>query len=470
MAPSTRAVVLGASMAGTLAASVLAHHVDDVTLIDRDPIPPGPTPRRGVPQARHAHLLWSGGARVIDTLVPGTIQAWSAAGAHHVGLPDGLVSLTAQGWLRRWPRMQYLICCSRDLLDFVVRQRVLTQQPNITTRPGTRAVRLLGDRSRITGVEVRDETTGATDQLSADFVVDATGRGSQTPQWLAQLGLPTVHEEIIDSGLAYATRIFQAPPDAVRDFPVVNVQANPRDPRPGQTATLLPIEDGKWLVTLSGTRGGEPGLDDDAFIPFARQVRHPIVGDLLAHAQPVTDVVGSRSTVNARRFYERIRPWPHGLLVLGDALASYNPVYGHGLSVIAHSAQTIHHNLDRHGAHPSSTARIQRAIAGTANGAWTMATGQDVLYPDAVGRAPNPVERLLQRYVDRLIRVATSRPTAARALIDAFTLSTPMSRLVAPAPMFATLLGPRQPALTTPPLTDDERIRARPDPTQHDHS
>ncbi|MET8757648.1 FAD-dependent monooxygenase [Lentzea sp. NPDC004782] len=452
MAP-THAVVLGGGLAGMLAASVLVRHFDEVTVVERDKLPDGPGTRSGVPQARHAHLLMSGGARAIESLLPGTLDALSAAGAHRIGVPNDLVSLSAQGWVPRFPEMQFIVSCSRGLLDWVVRTQAL-RDTKISVLTGTEPVSLLGDRHAVSGVLVEDRVSREQISLEANLVVDATGRGSRLPAWLESFGLPAVHSESVDSGLAYATRIFQAPPSATSGFPIVNVQANPRDPHPGCTATLLPIEDGRWLVTLSGTRGGEPSTDESEFVAFARSVRNPVVGELIADATPLSPVYGSHSTANRRMFYERMKSWPVGLLALGDAVATYNPVYGHGMSVAAQSAQALDAGLSA----GHSSQRIQRGIGKVVDGAWAMATNQDILYPGAVGKPLPLAGRVLQRYVDRLVRTATTEMAVTRAFLEAFTLSGPMAKLVSPKVVWATLRGPRS-APPEPTLTAVERSR-----------
>ncbi|GHH46582.1 NAD(P)/FAD-dependent oxidoreductase [Lentzea cavernae] len=452
MAP-THAVVLGGGLAGVLAASVLVRHVDEVTVVERDKLPDGPESRSGVPQARHAHLLMSGGARAIEALLPGTLDALFAAGAHRIGVPNDLVSLSAQGWVPRFPEMQFIVTCSRSLLDWVVRGRALRDN-KISVLTGTEPVSLLGSRDAVTGVLVEDRISRERISLEADLVVDATGRGSRLPAWLAEFGLPDVQSESVDSGLAYATRIFRAPPTAASGFPLVNVQANPRDPFPGCTATLLPIEDGKWLVTLSGTRGGEPSTDEAEFVGFARSVRNPVVGELIASAEPLSPVYGSHSTANRRMFFERLKSWPSGVLALGDSVATYNPVYGHGMSIAAQSAQALDAGL----AAGQSAQQIQRGIGKVVDGAWAMATNQDILYPGAVGKPLPLAGRVLQRYVDRLVRTATTEAPVTRAFLEAFTLSAPMANLVSPKMMWATLRGPRSRS-PEPTLTADERER-----------
>ncbi|MFD9703292.1 NAD(P)/FAD-dependent oxidoreductase [Lentzea sp. NPDC059081] len=453
MAP-THAVVLGGGLAGLLAASVLVRHFDEVTVVERDKLPDGPSPRSGVPQARHAHLLMSGGARAIESVLPGTLDALFAAGAHRIGVPNDLVSLSAQGWVPRFPEMQFIVSCSRALLDFVVRGQALRDE-GISVLTGTEPVSLLGDRHAVTGVVVEDRISHERTPLEADLVVDATGRGSRLPTWLVEFGLPAVPSESVDSGLAYATRIFRAPESAAAAFPIVNVQANPRDPHPGCTATLLPIEDGRWLVTLSGTRGGEPTTDESEFVSFARSVRNPVVGELISSAEPLSPVYGSHSTTNRRNYFERVKPWPAGLLALGDSVATYNPVYGHGMSIAAQSALALDAGLST----GSGAARIQRDIGKVVDGAWAMATNQDILYPGAVGKPLPLVGRVLQRYVDRLVRTATTEIAVTRAFLDAFTLSAPMANLLSPRMVWATLRGPRRSVSPEPTLTADERER-----------
>ncbi|MBT2387267.1 NAD(P)/FAD-dependent oxidoreductase [Streptomyces sp. ISL-11] len=451
----SRAVVLGAGLAGMLAASVLARHVDEVVIVDRDRMPEGARPRKGLPQARHAHLLMSGGARAVESLLPGTIERWVSAGARRIALPTGLVVMGPRGWFPRWPGSQFLMACTRDLLDLVVREQVLAL-PGVTLREGTEAVALLGDARRVTGLRVRDTGAGAVEQLEAGLVVDASGRGSQAARRLSELGLPVVHEETVDSGLVYVTRIFRAPPDTDR-FPVVSVQADPHGRRAGQGATLVPIEGGRWLVTASGTRGAEPPGGAEEFEPFVRALRDPLVADLISRAEPLTDVALTRSTVNRRRFFERLPSPPEGFVALGDAVATFNPVYGQGMSVAAHSAVALRRVLDERGADsPGLAGRVQREVARASAGPWDLATGEDMNYPGAIGERPPLAARLLRGYVQRLMWAATGDPVVLRALMDVMTLSAPMSDLMKPAVALGVARGPGRAAQREPSITAAE--------------
>lgn len=453
---SGHAIVLGGGLAGCLTAAVLAGHFQEVTLVERHLLPAGPEPRQGAPHARHAHLLWSSGARTIESLLPGTLGKLAAAGAHRIGVPNGTVILTTEGWMRRWPEIQFMITASKDLFDWVVRDQALTNR-NIAVLESAEAVRLLGDASRVTGVEIHDHGAGQIVELGADLVVDATGRGSAAHRWLAELGVGEVEVRSVDSSLTYASRIYRAPAAPADGWPVINVQADPHSGEPGQTSGILPIEQGRWIVTLSSTRGAEPPGDPDGFVRFAREVRHPIVGDLIAKSEPLTDIVRTHSTVNRRRYFERLRQWPDGFVVIGDAVATYNPIYGHGMSVVANSVAVIREHLDRDGLATGATRRIQQAVARVVQPAWATATTQDVLYPGTTGLRPTVVSRTVQRYLERVTRAAITRPTAARALINAFTLSAPMTDILRPKVMLTALSGATGGAPAEPPFVPSEQ-------------
>jgi len=465
MTRPTHAVVMGAGLAGMLAARVLAAHTDRVSIVDRDTLPDGPSLRKGLPQARHAHLLMSGGARTIDALLPGTTGRLLAAGGHRIGLPADVVSLTAYGWQQRFPGTQFMITCSRELLDWTVRDTVL-RNSRITLHDSTEIIGPRTAGGRITGIVIRprDDCAGPT-QLAADFVVDCTGRGSPARKWLAELGLPPVREETVDSGLRYCSRVFRAPAGAERDFPVVSVYPDHRSGRPGQSAVLVPIEDGRWIVTVSGTRGAEPPSGEEGFTAFAEAVRHPIVGRLIARAQPVTPVQGSRSTHNRRLHYEQIPGWPEGFAVMGDALAAFNPVYGHGMSCAAHAAHALENELHRLGGlGPPLARRVQRAVSAVTDDPWILAATQDLGYPgcrsditDTRLTHPSPTGR---QFADLVSTAALSEPAVAAAAMDVTTLSAPLTRLRSPEVITAIQRHTPHPATTPapaqPPLRANE--------------
>ncbi|MFJ5207164.1 FAD-dependent oxidoreductase [Streptomyces nigra] len=458
--PARVAVVLGGSHTGMLAAQALAGSADRVVVVERDVLPSGPDPRKGLPQSRHVHLLWSGGVRALEELLPGIGADLRAAGARRAPITTDMVALSPRGWFRRWPESHHIVLAGRDLLDATVRSRVLADE-RIELLDGTEVVDLLGDARAVTGVRLRGRD-GRESTLEAGLVVDATGRGSAAPRWLAALGLPTPVRREVDSGLAYASRLYLAPEPARDGFPVVNVQADPRAGGPGRAGVLLPIEHGRWLVTLSGTRGGEPGTSDEEFARFAREeLRHPVIGELIQRAEPLTGVAFTRTTANRRHSYERMPDWPENLTVLGDALAAYNPVYGHGLSVGAQSALILRETVRRYGWGAAGLARrVQKAVARPVGAAWDLAIGQDVFYPGATETGPTLRDRLVAGYVDRLMHTATGNGRIARRVTDVTSLERRAEVLLGPSVLLAAAVGPLKPQLTGPPLTAEEMKKA----------
>jgi 2-polyprenyl-6-methoxyphenol hydroxylase-like FAD-dependent oxidoreductase len=454
------AIVIGSSAAGLFAAAALTEFAD-VTLIERDTLPHGPEARRGVPQARHAHLVWSGGVRAFNELLPGVVDEIVAGGARLVHIMGDMVSRAPNEiWFRRFTATHHRnLVCSRPLLDAGLRSRVL-DDPRITLRQNTQVLDLEGTATRITGVRIK--SADGTDTLTADLVVDATGRGSRTPQWLEALGLPKVTEREVNAGVVYATRLYKAPGSTTAiNFPLINVQANPAK-APGQGGIILPVEDGSWIVTLSGSRGGEPTSDPEQFVDFALGLGDPIIGELLKDADPIGDVVTSRSTANHRRYYETLPQWPDGFVVLGDAIAGYNPVYGHGLAVAAQCAVAVRNVLrTTNFTAPGTAKRLQRAAARPVGAAWNLAVGQDAFYPGATDTPPTAVERLLARYVDRCVETGASNPRALGALLDVMSLERPPTRLFSPDMLWPMLFGRTKPHLQGPPLRGDERKAAR---------
>jgi 2-polyprenyl-6-methoxyphenol hydroxylase-like FAD-dependent oxidoreductase len=450
------AVVIGASAAGLFAASALAEFAD-VTIVERDAVSTSPEPRRGVPQSRHAHLVWSGGVKAFNDLLPGVIDAITSKGARLVHIMGDMVSRAPnEVWFRRFTATHHRnLVCSRPLLDAALSARVLSDE-RITLVPNATALGLLGSASRITGVRI--QIADREHDLAANLVVDASGRGSRTPQWLTALGLPPVTEREVNAGVGYATRLYRAPESTSdAEFPLINVQANPAK-APGQGGIILPIEEGQWIVTLSGSRGGEPTNDPNSFIDFALRLGDPIIGELLKNAEPISDVATTRSTANHRRYYEKLTQWPDGFTVLGDAIASYNPVYGHGLTVAAQCALAVRDVLRTTDVTAPGTARrLQHAAARPVAAAWNLAVGQDIFYPGATDTPPTVVEKCLAGFVNRCVKAGAGNPRALTALLDVMSLERPATRLFSPDMLIPMLFGPRKPVLQGPPLSEQER-------------
>lgn len=457
MSGPTHAVVMGGGLAGMLAAHVLARHAETVTVVERDVYPDGPGHRRGVPQAHHAHVLWSNGARLIDGLLPGTTDRLLAAGARRIGFQGDQVTLTVRGWQHRFPSTQFAVICTRPLLDWTVRDQVLSAG-RITLRQGTEVIDLRGDHRRVTGVRVRDVDGGATGSIEADLVVDATGRASGLRHWLSALDVAPPERDVVDAGIGYATRRFVAPPGATAAFPAVNIGAPHSTAEPGHFGVVYPVEGDQWLVTLSCTRGGTLPTRDDEFQAFARErLGHPLVADLIGLTEPVTPVVRSHSGANRRLYPERHEAWPDGLIVLGDSLTAFNPVYGHGMSSAARCAVA----LDRELASGATDRQAQAAIAVAVDDPWILAASKDIGYVHCKIDATDPRligEHTAQqlRFADSIIEKSIAAPEVCAVVTDVISLSAPPGELGSSG--FLSLMHRERalPKLTGPTLRPDE--------------
>ncbi|MFJ3883334.1 FAD-dependent oxidoreductase [Streptomyces sp. NPDC090077] len=436
--PGDHAVVLGAGLAGLLTARVLAGRFARVTVVERDELSlHGPEFRPGLPQSRHAHVLWARGVELMEQLLPGTTAELLAAGASLLESPRDFLWLSPADWFRPVPGAGVLIG-SRELLDWTLRRAVL-RDGRVRMLGGRLATGLVGgaDGRSVTGVTLRDGG-----RLAAALVVDATGRTSKAPAWLAALGYPAPAVTCYDSHLGYASRPY-AIPKAVLDDPQrrwhgMYVQGRPDSPRGG---VLVPLEGDRWLVTLIGNGEHAPPTKDPEFLGFARTLRSPALYDAIRDAEPLAPPTGFRATANEWRHYERMDRWPEGLLVVGDAACRFNPVYGHGMTVAAITAQALGDAIRGLGTAqiPAQARRVQRHTVTAANVAWQIATSEDLRYPGTEGPPPDRATRVLQAYMSRVMAGANTDPAISAPFFGVLSLSTPPNALLAPGTMLRVL-------------------------------
>jgi 2-polyprenyl-6-methoxyphenol hydroxylase-like FAD-dependent oxidoreductase len=455
-----QAVVVGGGMAGLLAARVLAGHFEQVTVVERDRFPDRPGFRRGVPQSRHLHVLLGRGLESLEQLFPGFEADLVAAGAPVVEGSESLW-LNAAGWSRRYRSPIRLLGASRELIEWQARTRI-TALDNVQALEGCKAVGLLNDPSRdaVTGVRLRSrsdraEVTGPDTDLSADLVVDASGRQSRAPQWLAELGYRAPTQTSINSLLGYASRQYAIPAGFQTDWRMLVINAKP--PGNARSGALVPIEGGRWMVALIGAGRDHPPTDDAGFLDFARGLRSPLLYDTIKDAEPASPIYSYRNTENRRRHFERLRRWPERFVVIGDASCTFNPIYGQGMTVTAMTAVALDHMLGerrRSGADPLGRARqVQRQVARTNADAWTMATTEDLRYPWTEGARLDLPTRVMHRYADRVLEVANGNPKVNTAFVNVVNLRHPPTSLLRPGVLLPVLARRRAPPLTDPPTT-----------------
>ncbi|MFE2554883.1 NAD(P)/FAD-dependent oxidoreductase [Streptomyces sp. NPDC059352] len=450
------AVVIGGSLAGLLAARVLAEHAEKVTVVERDRYPEGPEARPGVPQGRHLHVLIAGGQRALDELLPGFMAELGQLGAPKVGMPEDMIQWQSGRWFRRTSATAHFYAGPRPQLEWLVRRRVLAD-PRIELVEGHETVGLTGDSYRVRGVRLRERGAGAGKQtrvLEADLVVDASGRSTKAADWLAGIGAEAPHEETLDTGLAYSTRVYRSPADTPdTDAIGYNIVPNPSQVYGG---VVLPLGDGHHLVTLSGLRGDEPPTEEGAFEEYAKRLPHPVVSEWLTRAEGVSPVYGFRGTANVRRRYDRPGRRPAGFLATGDALCAFNPIYGQGMAVAAITAVALRRAL----ADPKRTAttrQVQRALLTASQQAWDISAGADKKMPGATGDAarPGPMDKVVGWYLSRVQERAAGDPTVGAPFRAATHLTAPLTSLFAPAVARAVLFGPAHTTPAGPPLRRD---------------
>ena len=438
--PRRHAVVVGGSMAGMLAARVLADHFEQVTLLERDHLPETPSHRKGLPQARHVHVLLERGRMALEWLLPGLTTDLLVAGALLLDNTGDLATLTPFGWGLRFRSGLQLLACSRDLIDWGIRRRVAAL-PNVHLRQEVDAAGLVAaaDGQAVAGVRLRPRygdmvRPDGEEELAADLVAVASGRDARLPEWLAALGYATPQETVVNSFLGYATRLYRPPRDFRADWKGLHIQAAPPDHRRG--GVVIPVEGGRWIVTLTGGDADYPPTDEAGFLDCARTLRIPDLYEAIKDAEPIGPIVGYRATENRLRHYDRVGRWPEGLIALGDAVCALNPVYGQGMTTAALGAEVLDRCLRRsrapRGILPGTSLKFQRELARTIAVPWLLATGTDYRFRGTEGPPRRRSTRMMHHYVDALIRLSTRKAGVRRRLTEVFHLLRPPSALFGP--------------------------------------
>ena len=401
------AVVIGGSMAGILAARVLADHFDRVTILERDHLPDGPEPRKGTPQARHIHVLLVAGRRALDRLLPGVTGDMFAAGALEYDGINDVEWVHHYGSAIRFPSDLQVVGASRDLIDWAIRRAVLANPRVQVQQADVSNIRVA--EGRVIGVTAEDRSGPTRREISvdADLVVDAGGRGSHAPQWLEGHGYPRPTETVINGFLGYATRLVRPPTNWAGGWKALYIQSAPPERRRG--GVIAEVEGGRWFVSLAGGGKDYPPTDEEAFRAFARSVADPRFAAFYEASEPLSPIVATRSTENRLRHYESLARRPECFLVTGDAACAFNPVYGQGMSAAAIGAETLGACLRT--CQDVKTAglaeRFQKQLAAGNQRPWLLATGTDYRYLEVEGPSPGWATRLSHGYLDRVMALTT---------------------------------------------------------------
>jgi 2-polyprenyl-6-methoxyphenol hydroxylase-like FAD-dependent oxidoreductase len=429
------AVVIGAGMAGLAFAKALTSGFDQVTVVDRDRLPTGPDPRRGVPQGRHLHLLLPAGIDALEELFPGLVDQLRADGARTGDVDRIRVCLNGH---RLAPARtgRRAVFSSRPFLESHLRRRVL-EEPAIVLRDGVRicGLAVAHDHGRVEGVQLDSSDGEHREVLRSEVVVDCSGRRSPVPRWLAEGGYRAAEVDELDVQVRYATRRYELPATVLDGDHHVLVGPTPDGPR---GAAMTHVEDGSWIVTLFAMAGERAPTDGDDFERFAARLPIGDVHQAIRAGRAIDDPTPYRFSANRRHRYERLRDLPGGLLVAGDAVCSFNPIYGQGVTVAALEARILRERLRSDG--PPSPRAWFRDIAEVIDVAWQLAVGSDLAVDAIVGRRPVTV-RVLNRYLARLQAAAVDDALLTARLIRVVGLVDPPSRLLHPTTIARVLRG-----------------------------
>ncbi|XXX77591.1 FAD-dependent monooxygenase [Sorangium sp. So ce134] len=380
--------MIGASMAGLVTARVLSEHFARVTVVDRDRLPSSPDVRRCVPQGRHLHVLLGAGLNAISDMFPGIVEEMAEDGALLRDFGEHIAWCHCGVWKVQFASGVPLVQCSRVFLEHHVRERVRSL-PNVEILEETAVsgLRLGADRARVSGVYVERPGSGP-DELTAELVADASGRGSQAPQWLEAAGYTRPPESKVQIDISYTSRIYR-PPDRYRHKPLFLV-IYPHPPVGRRGGFLCSVEGERWYVSLGGYFGEHPPLDHAGFVEFSRTLARPDLHELIRDAEPLTPAAVYRFPSDRRRHFERMPRHLDGFVVLGDAACAFDPIFGQGMSVACLGASALGRCLREQprGDVRGLARRFQRELASSTDLPWRLATTQDLLFPEATGERP----------------------------------------------------------------------------------
>ncbi len=435
-APRGTALVIGASITGSLAAKVLSERFDRVILIDKDSVPKHADTRAKVPQEHHVHLLLQRGRENMERLYPGFLGELEADGAEVIDLSHGVKWHLAGRWKNRWPTGITAHYCSRTLVEHRLRSRaLLLSGVELMQRTVVQGLLWNSDRTRITGLRINRPDAAAED-LAADFVLDTSGRGSSASAWLRAQGYDKPESEHVVSRLGYASRIYRRDPTMAAKWDVLLI--TPRLPDNCRMGVISPIEGGRWMVTAGGWLGQFPEASEESFLGFLRDLPVPDIYDAIVKAKPLTDVRRFVLSGGLRRRYDRLERFPKGFFVLGDAVCSFNPIYSQGMSVSSMQVMAFAERFEDFIAGRVAAPELFGHTLGATRKSWDQARSGDERFPEVCG-AGMPRNRWRDAYLDELVQASHEDRTITLALLRANNLMTDAPSLTGPRMILRTL-------------------------------
>jgi 2-polyprenyl-6-methoxyphenol hydroxylase-like FAD-dependent oxidoreductase len=425
------AIVIGGSLAGLLSAFVLAKHFALVTIIERDMVQRQPESRKGQPHTKHIHGLLPSGLNVLCNYFPDLLEDIVQHGATVVDFADSMNWYAYGGFKKNFTLGISGVSISRPLLEHLVRERVLTL-PNIRLLDNSKVLGLTtsSTREKVTGVTVEDRKSGSLSAYTGNLVVDCSGRGSQTPHWLKEIGYEAPKTTEVKVNVCYTTRTYERDPGDPRGKTwILYTPEAPADKRMG---AVFPIEGNRWIVTAVGWHHEHAPMEENGYLEFVKKLGNPNIYDIVSKCKPLSEFVQQKFPASTWRHYEKLtNKFPLGLLVVGDAVSSFNPIYGQGMSSAALQAVELEKLLTENVPDDRLASTYFKRIAKIVDAIWQLATGEDFRFPETVGKRPFGID-VINKYVARVHRATVRDEVVCAAFLHVMALLKPPTALLHP--------------------------------------
>lgn len=424
------AIVMGASIGGLMTARVLSQHFNHVIIVEKDEVNRIPESRKGQLHTRHLHGLLPGGLNVMLQYFPDLKDALAENGANVCDFADTMVWHTYGGYRQHFNMNLSGVTMSRQLLEHLIRERVLAL-PNVELIDNTAVKKLMTslNNQTVTGISVEKKGNPMPSRLNADLVVDATGRSSRSPQWLKEMGFgePLVSEVKVNVG--YTTRIYKRHAnDPLNDKWILHTPHAPVETRFGG---LFPVEGERWVLTVGGWHGDKAPLGEEAHLAFVKSLGMPELYHVASTCEPLSEPYAYNFPSSLRRHYEKMKQFPKGYLVLGDAVSSFNPTYGQGMTSASMQAIELDKLLKKNISPDNLAPAFFKQAAKVVDIPWSMAVGEDFRYPKTEGVKP-PGTDFINKYMSRVHRATLKDKFVCEAFLNVMSLLKPPTTLFHP--------------------------------------
>lgn len=415
-----KAIVIGGSLGGLLTARALRNHFDEIIILEKDKVNNEPESRKGQPHTKHLHGLLPAGLNAMMHYFPDLLAALKNNGATVVDFAGSMHWYTHGGYRKSFDIGLTAVSASRPLLESMIRERVLAIPGiHLIDQASVKQLITSNDHKKVTGVVVEQKDKSETASLYGDMVIDVSGRGSRTTQWLrdSDYDVPATSEVKVNVG--YTTRMYErSPEDPMSKKWIFHTPHAPLEYRIGGA---FPIEGNRWIVSMGGWHGEHAELDENAFMEFARSLPMKDIYKIVSTCKPLSEITQYKYLFSLRRHYEKLKRFPAGYLVLGDALCSFNPVYGQGMTSAALQAVALDELLKENISEDKLAKRFFCKAAKIIDIPWDMAVGEDFRFAETTGPRPRTIN-IINKYVTLVHKATLKDEVVCEAFLKVMSL------------------------------------------------